>query len=79
MQNWDPNCIETVMTIYGMGYGIGMLEVELAVLEGEKNACEIVNSDVWGESLQKSWVVFLWCFLSYSGPSFGGSGQNLML
>lgn len=34
------------MTIYGMGYGIGMLEVELAVLEGKKNACEIVNSDV---------------------------------
>lgn len=55
-----------------MGYGTGMLEVELAVLEGEKNAHEIVNSDVWGESLQRSWVGFWWCFLSCSGPCFGG-------
>jgi len=35
MQNQVPNGLETVMAIYGVGYGIGMLEVELALLEGE--------------------------------------------
>lgn len=85
MWNQDPNCIETVMTMYGMGYRTGMLEVELVDLDGEKNAHEIVNSDVWSESLQKPCMgVFLWCFL-FRAPFWGGgtgdegSGQDLML
>lgn len=47
MQNPDLNCVETaIMTICCVEYGTEMLEVELADLEGEKNAHKIVNSDV---------------------------------
>lgn len=78
MQNQDLNCVETaIMTICCVEYGTEMLEVELADLEGEKNAHKIVNSDVWSEPLQESSRVF--CAVSHLGPCFGRIGQNLML